>query len=262
MAKTIGTSNLTEVWGSERLAQGAPELTTPILADQRKGFVTGTAISNDATWVMNVLGSKINHVLQNGIPLWNSETTYAVNNYVNHAGRIWRAVNATTNSTPSLANANWETVVLNADLANLGASVGDIKTTAYATPDAGWALCNGQAVSRSVYSVLFAKIGTTYGVGDGSTTFNLPQTENRFIQGAGTGRPVGTVQNETGTVSIDGWGTQGGAFGAGASGRLVVTSGAGEVGELLESLRSAGNNGTVTNIKPTNIAFHYMIKII
>ena len=262
MAKTIGTSNLTEVWGSERPAQGVPELTTPILADQRKGFVTGIANSNDATWAINVLGGKINHVLQNGIPLWNSETTYAINNYVNHAGRIWRAVNATTNSTPSLANANWETVVLNADLANLGASIGDIKTTAYATPDAGWALCNGQAVSRSVYSVLFSKIGTTYGVGDGSTTFNLPQTENRFIQGAGTGRPVGTVQNETGTVSIDGWGTQGGAFGAGAFGRLVVTSGAGEVGELLESLRSAGNNNTVTNVKPTNIAFHYMIKII
>jgi hypothetical protein len=140
--------------------------------------------------------------------------------------------------------------------------VGDIKMTAYATPDSGWALCNGQALSRSTYSALFAKIGVTYGVGDGSTTFNVPQTENRFIQGAGSGRAVGTVQNETGTVSIDGWGTQGGAFGSGVAGRLVVTSSAGEIGESLESLRSAGNNQVVTNNKPTNIAFHYMIKIV
>jgi len=109
---------------------------------------------------------------------------------------------------------------------------------------------------------LFAKIGTTYGVGNGTTTFNVPNTENRFIQGASTGRPVGTVQNETGTVSIDGWGAQGGAFGAGVGGRLVVTSGASEIGEALESLRSALTNQTVTNLKPTNIAFHYMIKIV
>ena len=39
---------------------------------------------------------------------------------------------------------------------------------------AGWLLCGGQAVSRSDYAALFAIIGTTYGVGNGSTTFNLP----------------------------------------------------------------------------------------
>jgi microcystin-dependent protein len=139
--------------------------------------------------------------------------------------------------------------------------VGDIKMTAYATPDSGWALCNGQALSRSTYSALFAKIGVTYGVGDGSTTFNVPQTENRFIQGAGSGRAVGTVQNETGTVSRDGWGN-GEATDGGTSGRLITSSGLPEQGEFLESLRKANNNGTVTNIKPTNIAFHYMIKIV
>lgn len=261
MAKTVGTSNLTEVWGSDRIAESAPALTPPTLSDQRKGFVAGVAVSNDATWAINVLGEKINHVLQNGVPTWNSETTYAVNNFVNHSGRVYRAVNITTNSTPSLVNANWEAVVLNGDLAGLGGSVGDIKMTAYATPDSGWALCNGQALSRATYSALFAKIGTTYGVGDGSTTFNVPQTENRFIQGAGTGRAVGTVQNESGSVSATGWGNAG-ALGAGTFGRLVTTTGAGEVGELLESVGSATTNGVVTNVKPTNIAFHYMIKIV
>lgn len=42
----------------------------------------------------------------------------------------------------------------------------------------GWLACNGQAVSRTTYSQLFALIGTTYGTGDGSTTFNLPTIAN------------------------------------------------------------------------------------
>jgi microcystin-dependent protein len=49
-------------------------------------------------------------------------------------------------------------------------------------PD-GWLLCHGQAVSRTTYAVLFAVIGTTYGTGDGSTTFNLPDLRGRVIAG-------------------------------------------------------------------------------
>lgn len=262
MGKDIGTSNLEQVWGSDRVAEGQPALTTPTLLNQRTGFVALTeADSNDATWALYRLGLKVNHILQNGVPLWNDETTYTAGNYVSHGGRIYRAVNPTTNSTPSLVNANWETVLLNGDIAGLGGSVGDIKMTAYATPDAGWALCNGQALSRTTYSALFTKIGTTYGVGNGTTTFNVPNTENRFIQGAGAGRPVGTVQNESGIVSRDGWGV-GEVTDGGTAGRLIVGSGAGEIGEFLESLRKANNNQAVTNIKPDNIAFHYMIKIL
>ena len=62
---------------------------------------------------------------------------------------------------------------------------------ANATPE-GWLLCNGAAVSRSTYAALFAAIGTIYGAGDGSSTFALPNLNNRFIQGSGT---AGTVKN-------------------------------------------------------------------
>lgn len=48
---------------------------------------------------------------------------------------------------------------------------------------AGWLICGGQAVSRSTYSRLFAAIGTTYGIGDGSTTFNVPDCRGRGIAG-------------------------------------------------------------------------------
>lgn len=48
---------------------------------------------------------------------------------------------------------------------------------------AGWLACNGQAVSRTTYSELFAVIGTTFGVGDQTTTFNLPDLRGEFIRG-------------------------------------------------------------------------------
>jgi len=55
-----------------------------------------------------------------------------------------------------------------------------------ATAPAGWLLCNGSAISRTTYATLFAVIGTTFGSGDGSTTFNLPDYRDRMPIGAGT----------------------------------------------------------------------------
>lgn len=52
---------------------------------------------------------------------------------------------------------------------------------------AGYLLCQGQAVSRATYAALFAAIGTAYGAGDGSTTFNLPDGRGRSPMGSGTG---------------------------------------------------------------------------
>lgn len=46
----------------------------------------------------------------------------------------------------------------------------------------GWMLCDGRAVSRSEYATLFAAIGTSYGTGDGSTTFNIPDFRGRFAR--------------------------------------------------------------------------------
>lgn len=51
----------------------------------------------------------------------------------------------------------------------------------------GWLFCNGSAISRTTYADLFAVIGTTYGAGDGSTTFNLPDLRGRAPIGAGQG---------------------------------------------------------------------------
>ena len=56
----------------------------------------------------------------------------------------------------------------------------------------GFLYCNGQAVSRSTYARLFASISTTFGVGDGSTTFNVPNFKGAFLRGADT-QTVGSV---------------------------------------------------------------------
>jgi microcystin-dependent protein len=68
--------------------------------------------------------------------------------------------------------------------------------TAYggAAAPSGWLLCNGTNVSRTTYATLFAIIGTTFGVGDGSTTFGVPNLQQRFPLGkaaAGTGSTLG-----------------------------------------------------------------------
>lgn len=64
--------------------------------------------------------------------------------------------------------------------------IGTIIATVSDTPDIGYLFCHGQAVSRLAYPILFAKIGTKYGIGDGSTTFNLPDCREASLVGAGT----------------------------------------------------------------------------
>lgn len=61
--------------------------------------------------------------------------------------------------------------------------IGAVIPYAGATAPSGWLLCYGQAVSRTTYAALFAVIGTTYGPGDGSTTFNVPDANGRVIAG-------------------------------------------------------------------------------
>lgn len=68
--------------------------------------------------------------------------------------------------------------------------VGQVSMFAMVTPPAGWLKLNGAAVSRATYSVLFATIGTTFGVGNGSTTFNLPEVRGEFLRCADDGRGI------------------------------------------------------------------------
>jgi microcystin-dependent protein len=82
-------------------------------------------------------------------------------------------------------------------------SSGDLKATATSTAPLGWLLCDGSAVLRTgTTAALFAAIGTTYGTGDGSTTFNLPDMRGRV--------PVGVDGAAGGLAANDALGNSGG----------------------------------------------------
>ena len=87
------------------------------------------------------------------------------------------------------------------------AKVGTIELWGGSTAPDGYLLCNGGTVSRTLYSVLFKVIGTTYGSGDGSTTFNLPNSSNLVtnvntdVPVRGTGGTLGLMcRNNSGTI--------------------------------------------------------------
>jgi microcystin-dependent protein len=69
--------------------------------------------------------------------------------------------------------------------------VGEIRAYAGSSAPAGWLLCDGSAVSRETYSNLFSVIGVSFGDGDESTTFNLPDLRGRSLIGSGQGKKDG-----------------------------------------------------------------------
>lgn len=72
---------------------------------------------------------------------------------------------------------------------------GSVQPWLGASAPSGWLICNGQAVSRTTYSGLYAIISTRFGTGDGSTTFNVPDLQGYQITGTGTGN--GSIDNTT-----------------------------------------------------------------
>jgi microcystin-dependent protein len=85
----------------------------------------------------------------------------------------------------------------------VGHEPGDIKASARSTPSDGWLLCDGSAVSRGDYDALFNAIGTSFGVGNGSTTFNVPDLRGRV--------PVGVDGAAARLTANDALGNSGGA---------------------------------------------------
>jgi phage-related tail fiber protein len=130
----------------------------------------------------------------------------------------------------------------------------------------GYLEASGAAVSRTTYAALFAVIGTTFGSGDGSTTFNLPDLRGEFIRGWDNGRGVdparvfGSAQNDqmqahqhTGSVisSTNGVAAAGGAL-------YVAVTGTSAVGNPTVSTGGTPRIGSET--RPRNIALLPCIK--
>lgn len=119
----------------------------------------------------------------------------------------------------SQLNDNFDTIdqqiKANADaITNFSAApTGVIWEYAGSTAPSGYLLCYGQAVSRTTYADLFLVIGTTYGSGDGSTTFNLPDRRGRVAAGKDNmgGTSANRLTNQSGGVDGDTLGATGGS---------------------------------------------------
>lgn len=151
---------------------------------------------------------------------------------------------------------------------------GTVQMFAGNTIPAGWLLCDGSAVSRTDYAKLFSAIGTTWGAGDGSTTFNLPNSIGRFAEGAATSGSYKSagLPNITGTLNVvipgEGSGATGAIYGTtwsstsgsiGAGG-LYGAQGVGIKGFGLDASKSNSIYNNSTTVQPSSFTTLYIIK--
>jgi len=149
---------------------------------------------------------------------------------------------------------------------------GGIMPYAGPTAPSGWLLCGGQEVSRTTYSALFSAIGTTFGAGDGSSTFNVPDLRDRFPLGD---RDQG--QSDAGRVSN--YNTERGDTGGADEHQLTISEmpshthtgynklfgtgdtegSSGRVGDFNRTSSSTGGDQPHNNMPPF-LALNYIIK--
>lgn len=201
-----------------------------------------------------------------------TSATNAANSATAAATSATNAANSATSAGTSATNAaNSATTAANAassvDNTRM-VPTGTVFWLAHGNTPTGFLLCQGQAVSRTTFSGLFAAIGTIYGVGDGSTTFNVPDLRGTFVRGvdggrgvdsAGAGRALGSFQTHAMQSHIHSF-TSTGATNTGLGGsasriNAVATTGLADV-----VVTSSNNGNTATETRPSNIAFHGIIK--
>lgn len=138
---------------------------------------------------------------------------------------------------------------------------GDVKSTLNPTVPTGWLVCDGAVVSRATYAALFTAIGTTFGVGDGSTTFSLPDLRGEFLRGLDATRGADPSSPRTlGSWQVDSFKTHTHTLPASI---VIEDGGSGGPGGTTSGNASVvgptGATGTAET-RPRNIAVLYLIK--
>ena len=133
--------------------------------------------------LFKLLGDWVYYIQNGGIASYSASFDYAVGSFVKYNDDFYRCIQANSATAPKAPtdSAYWLRITTTAD-----SPTSEIKIWPSSTIPDGFLLCNGSAVSRTTYANLFSKIGTTFGSGDGSTTFNIPDLRDRYIIGANT----------------------------------------------------------------------------
>lgn len=146
---------------------------------------------------------------------------------------------------------------------NLNSPAGTIMMTLRTSAPKGYFFCQGQAVSRTTYKNLFSAIGTVYGSGDGSTTFNLPDFRNRTPWGSNASNSFGYLNaglpNITGSFSASDGRTSGAFY---VESRIGGLDGGG-VGTYMfgfNASRSSGIYGASSTVQPPSVKVNFIIK--
>ena len=149
------------------------------------------------------------------------------------------------------------------------AVIGDIKASLQTANHGNWLLCDGQAVSRTAYAELFELIGTKFGTGDGTTTFNVPDYRGKFLRGLGgdAAQNFETTQSEglpniTGSLAkVINKGTSSGAFVDGEVEVANWNTGGGSIRYAnFDASRSSSVYGASNHVTPVNQAVNWFIK--
>ena len=174
----------------EFLAGSVPVFSTPGTLNFASGSVSGTVAGSVAIFASGSIAALTGNT---GSITTLTGTRYTAGGTVAGTAGVFGTV--TINTAQAVYQGGALGTPASGTLTNcLGAvPIGGVMPYAGTAAPTGWLLCYGQAVSRSTYSDLFAIISTTYGVGDGSTTFNLPDLRGRVVAG----------QDDMGGVSAD-----------------------------------------------------------
>lgn len=169
---------------------------------------------------------------------------YAAQKYIEWSGKSWERTKTGGTWT------DWKE--------NFSTPIGSVLPYAGAVAPYGWLLCDGSAISRTNYAPLFAVIGTSYGVGDSSTTFNIPDLRGEFMRGADNGRGVDSGRT-LGSFQNDEFKSH--------NHNIIAATDESDVGPKVRGGGTSATTGTVvteatggTETRPRNIAMNFIIR--
>jgi microcystin-dependent protein len=236
--------------------------------------ITALVYCDGTNFYNAISGSAGNFTVNGNLSVTGNETITGTLGVTGATSLTTGSISGIMTAPTAAAGTNTTQIATTAFVLSNGAPTGGLIMWGTGTAPSGWLLCAGSAVSRTTYAALFAVIGTTFGVGDGSTTFNLPNYTNRMPYGttvAATGGSADAVvvshthtatstdsgHSHTITTSTSNSSTPTGP--AGAGGVVQATSTATGTANITTTVASAGVSGTNANLPPY-LGINFIIK--